>query len=74
MSEKDNLPKADGKEEVNTLKNKDATVNLETVVEDKTKSISEEQEETILNIEEATEVKAENDIEEVVEKTIIEAE
>ena len=35
MSEKDNLPKADEKKEVETPKNEDVTVEVETVVKDK---------------------------------------
>jgi len=66
MSEKDNLPKADGKEEVNTPKNENVTVEIETVIEDIPKNIPEDQKETVLNVEEATEIIAENKIEEIV--------
>ena len=54
MSEKDNLPKADGKEKVNTPKNENVTVEIETVIEDNTKNIPEDQKETVLNVEEVT--------------------
>ena len=54
MSEKDNLPKADGKKEVNTLKNENVTVETETVIEDIPKNIPEDQKATVLNIEEVT--------------------
>jgi len=54
MSEKDNLLKADGKEEVDTPKNEDATVEKETVINNNPKDIPEDREETILNPEEVT--------------------
>ena len=67
MSEKDNLPKADGKEEVKTPNNKDVTVELETVIEDTTENIIQNQEETVLNIEEDAVSETENVTEEIVE-------
>ncbi|MBN4070649.1 DUF349 domain-containing protein [Olleya sp. AH-315-F22] len=78
MSEKDNLPKADGKKEAKTTKSKDVNVDVETIIEDTTQNIAQIEEETVSNI--AIDSIAENDKkiekkpEEVVEEIAIETE
>ena len=47
MSEKDNLPKADGKKEAKPPKNEDVAVDTETVIEDTSGNITQVKEDTI---------------------------
>ncbi len=74
MSEKDNLPKADGEKEEKSTENKQAAVDIEAVVEEKTDAISEAQEKIIStdSVSPTNGIEADNakieDIVEVVEK------
>ena len=63
MSEKDNLPKADGKKDEKTTKNEDVSIDVETVIEDTTQNIAQIQEETVSSIakDSITEIEDEND-------------
>ena len=80
MSEKDNLPKADGKKDAKTTKKEDVNVDVETVIEDTIQNIAEVQEDIVSNIAEDSITEADNaeeiekKPEEVVEEITVETE
>jgi len=67
MSEKDNLPKADGTKETKPTENKNITVEVETVIENISEKSTEAEEETVSNIEEEKEEAASEEKEEIVD-------
>jgi len=70
MSEKDNLPKADGEKDAKTTKNEDVNVDVETVIEDTAQNIAQIQEETVTNTakDSITEIEVEDEDEDEVDK------
>jgi Domain of Unknown Function (DUF349) len=73
MSEKDNLPKADGKKDAKTTKNIDVNVDVETVIEDTTQKIAQAQEVTVSNIAKDSITEIEDEKDNKTEKKQIEA-